>query len=179
VYCATGDGARFWTSTLTLMALLGLTIGARMAAVPVSWYAPFNLGVATISKHTLLFLGLMHTSDGELLNGGGDWSTDDGAVFAYILQVYMLVVFACTPLRVQSTCCFTSPSPPAIVTSCSALPYCARCNAPNHLRLETCSVSTPTACCALCDSHVVRQVAAPPFRVCRSARGSATTPCSS
>lgn len=48
------------------MTLLGLSLGARLCAAPVSWYAPFNLGVATISKHTLLFAGLMHTDSGEL-----------------------------------------------------------------------------------------------------------------
>jgi hypothetical protein len=61
---ATGDET-FWASTLTSLAVLGLSLGARLYDAPVSWYAPFNLGVATISKHTLLFTGLMHTAEGE------------------------------------------------------------------------------------------------------------------
>lgn len=57
--------AALQVAIITSTALFAFVVGCRRLGVAAPWYAPFTLGVATISKHSLFVVSLHHTAVGE------------------------------------------------------------------------------------------------------------------
>jgi hypothetical protein len=53
------------TTIITSAALFAFAVGCRHMGVAAQWYAPFTLGVATVSKHTLFVVSLHDTAIGK------------------------------------------------------------------------------------------------------------------
>lgn len=62
---AIADYASAKTTAAGSTALLSVSMACRAFGVPVQWYVPCNLAVATISRHSLLGTALMYTNESE------------------------------------------------------------------------------------------------------------------